>query len=60
MSRFNELERIKAAIKNSDKVDLMWANAYCAMRIQIAATKDHQKYWRVIQQDVRKALQISN
>jgi hypothetical protein len=55
MSRFKELKRIEAAIKNSDKADLGWAESYCAMRIQIATRKDHQKYWREIQQNVRKA-----
>ena len=60
MSRFKELKRIEAAIKNSDKSDLSWAASYCEMRIKTATRKDHQKYWYGIQQDVRKALASSN
>lgn len=56
MSRFKELRRVESAIKNNDKVDLGWADTYCAMRIQTATRKDHQKYWRGIQRDVREAL----
>jgi hypothetical protein len=55
MSRFKVLTRIEVAIKNSNKEVLDWADSYCTMRVQIATTGDHQKYWQGLLQDVRKA-----
>jgi hypothetical protein len=60
MSRFKELRRIEAAIKNAHKTDLVWADSYCTMRIRTAIRKDHEKYWRGIQQNVRRAQAESN
>jgi hypothetical protein len=55
MSRFKVLTRIEVAIKTADKKTLDWADFYCAMRLQIATTRNHQQYWQTLMQDVRKA-----
>jgi hypothetical protein len=57
LTRFSELKRIESAIKDRDKAQLEWAAGYCKMRLAIAQRKDHQKYWRRIEQTVRKALE---
>jgi hypothetical protein len=56
MSRFKELRRIQAALENSNRAELAWAAAYCAMRLSIATRKDHQKYWRNLQLKVAQHL----
>jgi hypothetical protein len=56
MTRFKELKRIESAIEHKNHSDLEWALDFCKMRLQIATRKDHQKYWRRIDQKVREAL----
>jgi len=46
MTRFKELKRIQRAIKNSDVVDLKWAETFCRSRIANAPTKNFDKEWR--------------
>lgn len=56
MTRFKELARIRAAIKQKNERELQWAVGYCQMRLRIAARKDHAKYWRTIQREVKDVL----
>jgi hypothetical protein len=56
MTRFKELKRIKAAIKNKDQLELQWAIGYCKMRLTIAGKADHEKYWRQMERTVAQAL----
>ena len=60
MTRFKELKRIERAIKNEDKTDLVWADSYCAMRIEVAIIERGKNYWRKIQKSVRDALANSD
>ncbi len=60
MTRFNELKRIERAIKNSDKEELEWSLHYAKMRISIATTKEHIKYWRKVSNKVSNALDDAN
>jgi hypothetical protein len=59
MTRFKEQSRIELAIEHGDRVQLTWAAGYCRMRLRIATRKDHQKYWRKMEQKVQKALENS-
>jgi hypothetical protein len=56
MTRFKELKRIEVALEHKNLVELQWAVSYCKMRLQIAKQKDHQKYWRQIENKVTRAL----
>ena len=56
MTRFKELRRIEAAVEHRNRPELQWAAAYCKMRLQIAIRKDHQKYWRDIEENVKQAM----
>jgi len=56
MTRFKELKRIEAAIKQRNKSELEWALGYCKMRLSITQRKDHEKHWRRIEAEVRKAV----
>ena len=56
MTRFRELQRIESALKHKSESELQWALGYCKMRLAIAVRKDHQKYWRKLERDVRAAL----
>ena len=59
MTRFKELRRIEAAIKNRDKSELDWALSYCTMRLGLAADKQHIKYWHGLEKSVHQALEES-
>ena len=56
MTRFKELARIRAAIKNNDEAELRWAVGYCRMRLQIAVRKDHVKYFEKLERETTSAL----
>jgi Mg2+ and Co2+ transporter CorA len=56
MTRFKEFARIQAAIKQKNEADLQWAVEYCQMRLRIATRKDHAKYWRDIQREIKDVL----
>ena len=60
MSRFKELRRIEAAIKNRDAKDLKWAEGYCQLRVSYALRKDHSKYWQKLLNRVRLATEASS
>ena len=60
MTRFPDLKRIEAAIKNKDLNDLRWAIEYCRMRIGIATRKEHEQYWKGIRKKVQEALTNSD
>jgi len=55
MSRFKVLTRIEVAMKSSNRNVLEWADFYCAMRVEISTTDEHQNYWRSLLQEVREA-----
>ena len=57
MTRFHELQRIQAAIKNRNEKELRWALSYARMRLRIAKVKHHQKHWKAIEKKVRAALE---
>lgn len=57
MSRFKELNRIQAAIKNADKPELDWALSYCRLRLDLASRKDHATHWRKLEKEVSAALE---
>ena len=56
MTRFKELARIQAAIKQRNEPELRWAVEYCQMRLRIATRKDHARYWRSIERAVTDVL----
>jgi hypothetical protein len=60
VTRFKELRRIEAAIKDKDQRSLAWALSYCEMRIKIANRKDHEKHWRGLKSRVEKAISTSD
>jgi len=60
MTRFSELKRIEKAIKNNDKEELEWSLRCSKMRISIATTKEHIKYWRKVSNKVSNALDDAN
>jgi len=60
MTRFKELKRIEIAIKNADRVNLVWAESYCKMRIQIATLDRQKEHWRGILKSVEDALSKAN
>lgn len=55
MTRFKELKRIEVAIESKNPADLRWAMSYCKMRLRIANRKDHQKYWRQLEEKLKDA-----
>lgn len=59
MTRFKELSRIEAAIKNRNKSELDWALSYCTMRLGLAADKQHIKHWHRLEESVLQALEES-
>jgi hypothetical protein len=60
MTRFKELARIEAAIKDRNESDLRWALDYCKMRLSIASRKEHLKYWQQVEKDVLQALECTS
>jgi hypothetical protein len=57
MSRFSELTRIEAAIKNKSAKELEWSSWYCRMRQTIpSALPSHVKYWRGVEEMVLAAM----
>jgi hypothetical protein len=55
MSRFSEVARIEAAIKNKSAKELEWAIWYCQMRQRLpSALKSHVKYWSEMEDRVRE------
>ena len=57
MSRFSELTRIEAAIKNKNAKELEWSLWYCRMRQSLpSALKAHVKYWSGLEETVRAAM----
>ena len=55
MSRFSEVARIEAAIKNKNAKELEWSIWYCQMRQRLpSALKAHVKYWREMEDKVRE------
>jgi len=57
MSRFSELTRIEAAIKNKNAKELEWSLWYCRMRQSLpSALKAHVKYWSGMEETVRAVL----
>jgi hypothetical protein len=57
MSRFKELNRIQAAIKNVDRPELDWALSFCRLRLNLASRKDHTKHWSKLERAVSDALE---
>ena len=56
MSRFSEVARIEAAIKNKNVKELEWSLWYCQMRQRLpSALKAHVKYWGEMEDKVREA-----
>ena len=54
MSRFSEVARIDAAIKNKNAKELEWSLWYCQMRQRLpSALKAHVKYWGEMEDKVR-------
>ena len=57
MSRFSELTRIEAAIKNKSAKELEWSLWYCGMRQKLpTALPSHVKYWAGIEALVKEAM----
>lgn len=63
MTRFNELNRIKTAIKTRDASELAWAESYAKMRVNTAyqihpnkIAKQAQKKWSKILEDIQNTL----
>lgn len=57
MSRFSELTRIEAAIKNKSAKELEWSLWYCQMRQKLpSALPSHVKYWGGIEALVKEAI----
>jgi len=57
MSRFSELTRIEAAIKNKSAKELEWSLWYCRMRQGLpSALRAHVKYWGGIEEQVCQAM----
>ncbi|HEY6414398.1 MAG TPA: hypothetical protein VIX42_11980 [Edaphobacter sp.] len=55
MSRFSEVARIEAAIKNKNSKELEWSIWYCQMRQRLpSALKAHVKYWSEMEDKVRQ------
>jgi len=57
MTRFKELARIEAAIKQGNDADLRWALDYCKMRLSIATRREHLMHWKQVEKDVTQALE---
>jgi hypothetical protein len=60
VTRFKELVQIESAIEHQNESQLRWALSYCKMRLSIAVSKEHIQYWKKIETDVLKALQLSS
>jgi hypothetical protein len=56
MTRFKELRRIEAAIKNKDHNELLWALGYCEMRMKTSTMKHHTKHWQKWTDEVKDAM----
>lgn len=57
MSRFSELVRIEAAIKNKSSKELEWALWYCRMRQALpTALPSHVRYWAGIEEKVSSVM----
>jgi hypothetical protein len=57
MSRFSELTRIEAAIKNKSAKELEWSLWYCRMRQKLpTALPAHVKYWSGVEALVKEAI----
>jgi hypothetical protein len=57
VSRFSELTRIEAAIKNKSAKELEWSLWYCQMRQKLpTALPSHVKYWAGIEALVKEAI----
>jgi len=57
MSRFSELTRIEAAIKNKSAKELEWSLWYCRMRQKLpTALAAHVKYWSGVEALVKEAI----
>jgi hypothetical protein len=57
VSRFSELTRIEAAIKNKSAKELEWSLWYCRMRQKLpTALPSHVKYWSGIEALVKEAM----
>ena len=56
MSRFEELNRIKNAIKHNDQRELLWAREYCEMRFNLSNKKQHKNHWHKLTKEVNQTL----
>ncbi|HEY0307693.1 MAG TPA: hypothetical protein VGB94_05995 [Acidobacteriaceae bacterium] len=56
MSRFQELNRINAAIEHENDRELQWARSYVQMRLSIGGRKAATQHWLRIQRNIEKTL----
>jgi hypothetical protein len=57
VSRFSEVKRIEAAIKNKSAKELEWSLWHCQMRQAIPSAQPGEvKYWRGIEALVKEAM----
>jgi hypothetical protein len=57
VSKFSEVDRIEAAIKNKNAKDLEWSLWYCRMRQAVPSAQPGEvKYWRGIESLVKETI----
>ena len=57
MSKFSEVDRIEAAIKNKNAKELEWSLWYCRMRQAVPSAQPGEvKYWRGIESLVKETI----